>query len=617
MDAKKDSLNQLLRNLHTDLGREATAEGKFAMHGMLADYLLDASRPVRGTKPQIIAHIKERTAPSYSYGINRRSRALGLYYQSARGKIILRNNKDATAFIANDAENSGLLLLDVSISRVLEKRMGKFVGSTYNMFARLTSMNSKRYYPGVENQHAEYMHRCMQFPKAFHEKFIKVDELIGLDGIADVTKFEDSVALHLEGTLSKDMLAQLFEICSEKNTCLRFKTIHPAEGRTMLEQHPEVMPHMTDPTGNVTYQYTPAASHPAYPLVSGPEDDVALAKVENLLEHWIMTEALTEDHSLMDPLTKIDQPATTKDKPPIVADCIKVDEFIDPPAPVRDILYKALKLPANQTKAFLDHCKITAANGEIFSIYSGNHLPSLVVKATREAVSATYNPGALEILMRVHWALTTKALYTADVHPRLPKQPWYAALFLIIRQPVRYNMKGLVHDPRSGDWVHPAPRKSAMKPQEGSAGAALLATPTDWNAVVEAEEQSVAASASSAAYNSSAATFVERRPRSRSRPRVQFDQDAINLHYSSRLPPPPATKNGRGGRGRGMSMRARGGMPRGGGMGRASGRAPVDLGALVAQMQNQFSLQATAMNALQSDLAEMKEKAAQAAQNNM
>lgn len=642
MDSKPDSLELLLKNMHTELGKDSRQEAKFAMHDLLANYLLDSSRPPSANAPQIIAHIKERTAMSFSYGVNRRARALGLSYQSARGKVILRNNADTTAYLANDGENSGLLLLDVAISRLLERRSGKFVGSTYNIFARLASMNSKRYYEGVPNQHTEYMNRCMQYPKAFKEKVMKVDDLFGANGEPNVAQFEGNVAIALDGILPKDMLVKLFDICGQKQACLRYQPFHKAEGRMMLEQHPEVLPHLIDDKGEVTvYQYTPLSAHPTYPLVSGPEDDFALAKVERLLEAWLEGGTLVEDHRLLDPLVRIDSAPTMKAMAPVVTETVRdmvMKDFVDPPQSIREIYFTVLRLPYNQMKAMLDSRDIKSSNANIFSISNGNHLPTSVVQATRQAVEAGMNPSALEILMRVHWALSNVKLYIADVHHRLPKDPWRAAVFLVIRQPARYGIKGLTYDPQSGDWMPTAPEAAAA----GAGSPLKHAKISDWSLAVEEEDKKAhlykdplfgRTPPSGQYYTPPRVGTTEsgicppfghgydqgRRTRSKSRPRVQFSErseDALTLRYSGNfVPPTPRGGAGRG-RGRGVSLRARGGMPRTGS--RPTRREPIDIGALVTQMNSQFSAHASVMQSLTRDMNELKTgKASQAKPSNM
>jgi len=590
-----DTLATLLNKLHKALGSDASAQEKYGMHVMLADYLLDASRPRDAEKSEIITHIKERTAPSFSYGVNRRARALGLNYNSAKGKVVLKNNQNDAAYISNDAENSGLLLLDVALARVLERRTGNPVGSTYHLFARVTGMNAKRYYPDTElHQHAEYMRRCEMLQKPQVELEAKVEDIFDNKGNVMASKFGNNVVIIMEN-LTPTMFDKLFKVCEEKKACLRFRTYRPGEGRDMLEKYPEVMPHSLL-SGEPVYQYTPLQAHPAYPLVCGPENNNALYKVENMLEGWIERGLLTENHRLLDPMVEIDSKPIIKERTPVLAEVIEQEAptTAAPPIEIKKIFTGALGQQFNKMRSFLERHGISANNGSIFSIENSNHLPTVVTTMCKAAVDSMMNPTAMEVLIRVHWALSAKSLYVSDLHRRLPKDPWRAAIFLVIRQPDRYGVRELVYHAASDQWCHPGSAEAASVRQEQAVAAGnkwvKQQKPDDWSDEVDRQEKQER-------QEQRRGFFLNKKtraspPNANTTPRgrggkayapphvagisTNFEQEHYyGLKFNN--PPPLPVIRGRGQnstRGRGFSMRARGGMPR------VGNREPVNLDAL-------------------------------------
>jgi len=440
METIENSLDRLLQNLHAELGKDSTPAEKYAMHNMLATYIMDAARPRGGGDNEILKHITERTVPNFAYGMNRRAAALDLRYSCGKGKIVLKSKDGDVAYFANDVENSGLHLVDVATSRALERHTGLEIQSTYNLFMRCSSICARRPYKDcTDNQHREYVRRT-QFQQSPLEYNMSVNDMFdSANGLPKPGILINGKTIVLTEPLPFTSAAALFEQCEAGKACLRFSVSTQQESRELLAKYAEVMLH-----GNNTLQYTPLECHPAYPLVSGPECIRALATIDTLLDHWIALGKLKIDLSKLNPTTELASVATPKEQAPVVADVIRDNppqKDANIPADIWQAYTTVLSMPENKIRAVLLSWNFTSSNPDIWTMDGTNHLPSLVMKACKQAVLAMTNPTAGMVLSRVHWALTNKDLYLPTVAARLPKDPWKAAVFLVCRHRETYGVK--------------------------------------------------------------------------------------------------------------------------------------------------------------------------------
>lgn len=473
METENSPLDNLLQNLHKDLDKLCPSDRRYAMHVTLSNYAMDAARPVGGGESEIIKHIQQRTAPGCAFSTNRRVAALGLRYSCAKGKIILRNKDGDAAYFANDAENSGLLLLDVAAARALEKLSKIPVASTYNLFMRITGINARKPYKNVAgNQHTEYVRRT-QFQATHFEVNMSVNDMFDTLGNPKEDILDRNTVV-LTDVLPVSCAPQLFAQCEKGKASLKFNVHTAHEARQLLANYAEVLLYE-----GTTLLYTPLDCHPAYPLVSGPECPLALAKIETLIDQWLKDHKLDYNLDYLDPTVQSIEPASPRENAPVLADIIKQSTIHESGVPkeIMALFSNAMSMPQNRIRAFLIENKITADNADIWTMDGSNHLPSQVTKACKQSIAPLVNPNARAIMSRVHWALTNRELYTKkDVH-RLPKEPWLAVIYLLCRHRETFGIKDYVYVESIGDWAHPN-------------GEAVHSLKTDWSAAVEQEQRS-------------------------------------------------------------------------------------------------------------------------------
>lgn len=403
---------------------------------------MDANRPPGDDEAALLCHLRGRTSAVPAIGIERRVQIFDLSMHVSKGRITLKSRNGDQICIDNDVENSGLYLLDTVLARLLERKVDSPVAVSMAPFARVVSINSKRYYDTDKPQYSEYIRRLGADALKDSISTYQFAEVINHDtGIPRAELFKPGSVIYLTTPPPTDDIEALMEACDANKAGLEFPV-------TQIGEIPRIMAKWNGVqlASERRLSYTPKGIHPAAPLVTGHECPLARDKYLVMLENWIKEGIIVPRYELLDPTVVVDEVKKIAGKPTtnLVAEqkeTLDVKQVDGPPEFERALFIRALTQPPQTIKKFLEDQGYSMTNGDIWNMQGTHPAPPVMLQGCKEACQVMFEMSAIDILKRVHWALTNKELYDAEVFAHAPKQPWLAAIVLVCRKRGTYKVE--------------------------------------------------------------------------------------------------------------------------------------------------------------------------------
>lgn len=435
MQGPSEYLEALSTKLHQAISKADGPAAKYTSAVLLGTLLMDASRPDTDDPSALLSHLKGRTSAVPVIGIERRVQIFGMSMQMSKGKIALRATNGEQIFIENDAENSGLHLLDVVLSKLLEEKVKSPVAVALHPYSRMASINSKRYYETDDTQYAEYLRRCTSVNPATTIKTKDFLDVVDKEtGEPKDSHFKAGEIMHLTTAPPLEDIGPLLKACDKNKSMLDFPVMK-------VEDMPRIMAKWDGVriSSDRRMSYYPKDAHPAAPLVTGHECVLERNKYLCMFEQWIADGKIIPNYDLLDPTVVLDNKKFVANKPiiDVFTDQISgldISKMANPPQAERDVFFRALSQPANEYKRFLDSQGFTYENGDIFEMNKKQYVHPDMLTGCKEVCKMHFEMSAIETLKKVHWVLTSRELYDASVFAWTPKQPWLAAIVLVCRR---------------------------------------------------------------------------------------------------------------------------------------------------------------------------------------